>query len=132
MYHQDWLMRQIDMIILFLIRFLSGEDRSKEEFTLVQTNTNELYARLRELLDRDQICEAENLLYDWADGTDYTAFHAALQFYQDINEYSEQRLEACNFSRQEILDGLWEICGRYQVSEALLVLRPDNFQEDAT
>ncbi len=125
MYHQDWLMRQIEAFISFLIYMLTGKQLDQEAYTAQLLNTNELYKIIRELIEQRQICKAEDMLFEYADGINQDALRAALQFYQHINQWSDGQLAECNFSREEIMDGIKVICGRYQISQYLLSFRFD-------
>ncbi len=121
MYHQDWIMQQIERIIQFLIYLLAGERPGLSDPAEELDNNNALYKRLRYLLDRDRICQAEDLLFEMADGSDRDALYAAILFYRDVNQRTDEELLACHFSREEILDGLRQICSRYGVSDSLLL-----------
>ncbi len=125
MYHQDWLMRQIEAFVSFLIYMLTGKQLEQEQYTAELINTNELYKIIRELIQQRQICKAEDILFENADGRNQDALYAALQFYKHINRWSDGQLAECNFSRDEIMDGLKEICRRYQISDALLPFHMD-------
>lgn len=127
MYHQDWLMRQIEAFVAFLIYMLTGEKDGQEQYVTQVLSTDDLFKIIRELIAQKQICKAEDMLFDRADGKDPNALHVSLYFYQSINQWSDSELTACNFSREEIMDGLKEICSCYQISDALL---PFHFFED--
>lgn len=114
-YHQDWLMRQIEAIAATLTYLLTGRKTPAatvmpEEQTL--SDTNSLYRLLRCLTQQGRICEAENLLFDAMDRNDPEAAKAGVRFYADINQLSDTALEAQDFSREEILSGLKELCRR--------------------
>lgn len=115
-YHQDWLMRQIEAISAMLAYMLTGKKPkqvSVEENAQTRSDSNRLYGKLRALVEHGNICEAENLLFAAMEESDPEVPDAAVQFYTDINKLSDDALEACNFSREEIMDGLKEICRHY-------------------
>lgn len=35
---------------------------------------------------------------------------AAVQFYEDLNDFSDSALQEANFSREEVYEGLQEVC----------------------
>ena len=117
-YHQDWLMRQIEAISAMLAYMLTGKKAQQatvEEQQQTLSDTNRLYQKLSGLTAQGKICEAENLLFAAMDESDPEVTEAAVQFYADLNRLSDAELEAHNFSRQEILEGLQEICGQYGI-----------------
>ncbi len=121
-------MRQIEALIAFLIYAVTGENAEDQSQSVELYHSNDLYKRLRDLVDSGEICQAENLLFSEADGENVDALRAALQFYQDINAFSDAKLASCNFSREEIADGLKEICSRYHISDHLL---PFHYDEES-
>lgn len=112
-YHQDWLMRQIEAITAMLGYILSGRSVSTvtvEALDETQSGENELYLQLQALVRKEKICEAENLLYEAMEDPSRQVLDAAARFYADLNQFSDETLEKCNFSRLEIMDGLTEVC----------------------
>ena len=112
-YYQDWIMRQIEIICTTLGHILFGHNPNTvqlEQLPQGQPSMNLLYLQLRTLMDEGKICEAENLLYDAMEEPDQSVLEAALGFYEDLNRLSDPQLENANFSRDEILSGLQEVC----------------------
>ena len=109
----DYLMRQIEDITRCVASILFQHKASRHE-TMVQEgeglSSNFLFYRLNHLLSDGEVNEAENLLFDClkADPSQEN-LQAALEFYEELSSFSEEKLAACNFSRQEILEGLDEI-----------------------
>ncbi len=115
-YHQDWLTRQIEAISAILAFLLTGKKAPKEAVTSAFFEAgegNRLAARLRSLVKEGQICPAENLLFAAMDENDPEAAEAAVQFYTDLNRFSEEALEQADFSREEIKEGLETVCRHY-------------------
>ena len=117
-YHQDWLMRQIEAITATLAFLLTGK---KKHSVTIETNaqempgTNTLYLRLRMLTAQGQLCAAEDLLYEAMDEWEPEAAEAAVHFYSDLNRLSDAELDKCNFSREEIMDGLNHVARHYHL-----------------
>ncbi len=120
LYHEDWFMRQVQMMVSFLIRFLAGDKEEDPDALHSTIGDSQLYRELESLVLSDQICKAEDLLYERADGEDMGAFYAGLHFYEQISMLSEAHLESCNFSRAEITEGIFELCHRYRISTDIL------------
>ena len=115
-YHQDWLMRQIEAISASLAYLLFDQKKHITQIAAEEQTTsdlNELYRLLRSLTDQGKLCEAENLLYEAIDREDPEALSAGVRFYADLNRFSDPELASCNFSREEIADGLQELCARF-------------------
>lgn len=112
---QDWLMRQIEMMTIAIAQLLFGKGSKeydlKEE--LGQEQSGQLYQRLTGLLQEGRLNEAENLLFFELDETDPNMLAAAVSFYRQANALSDQELEAQDFTRAELWDGLGEVMERY-------------------
>ena len=119
MYHQDWLMRQIETITRYVFSILLGkEDELTGDIqieTQQQTNgaADTLSFRLGRLVQEQRLCEAEDLLYSAVEDGDADALTAGLRFYHDLNLLSDETLQRCDFPRDEILSGLRELCAAY-------------------
>lgn len=114
---QDWLMRQIEMMITAIIQFLfrkdSGECSLKEE--LEQEQSVALKQRLTILLDERRLGEAEDLLFFELDKTNMSTLAVAIDFYQQANTMSDEELEEQGFTRSELADGLREVVEQYGI-----------------
>lgn len=114
---QDWLMRQIEMVITAIKQFLfrkdSGECNLKEE--LEQEQSVALKQRLTILLDERRLGEAEDLLFFELDKTNMSTLAVAIDFYQQANTMSDEELEEQGFTRSELADGLREIVEQYGI-----------------
>jgi hypothetical protein len=66
-----------------------------------------LYCKLKALLHDGKINEAENLLFKEVE-QNATAENmmVAVQFYNDLQQFDDSSLLNCDFSRQEIVDGI--------------------------
>ena len=113
-FHEDWLMRQIEMLVAAILNAILSE-RSRTNTVTEEENTK--FSAIGELLDKNEICEAENLIFALADEkeNDIELLDAAVKFYQALNGKSEEFLNAHNFSHQEIKEGLEALCSRYDI-----------------
>ncbi len=116
MYHQDWLMRQIETITRYVFSLLLGKGRELssdirlETKQTSQTDVNTLSYRLAELIRQEKFCEGENLLFSALEENDPEAPTAGLRFYASLNELPDETLNRGFFPRDEILSGLRELC----------------------
>lgn len=119
-FRQDWLMRQVDMLVQALARLLLGKDAGDtllEE--LNESGTTEAFdpfaAQLNALLDMGRLNEAENLLFDRAGGGDLACIQSGLAFYARLNQKDDGFLESHGFSRDEVREGLEDFARIYGI-----------------
>lgn len=104
----DYMMRMIHDLTKVLARLVLGKDEVKYElpesgeFTAV----DHLYQKLTLMADEGKICEAENLLLEEISSESSAYFEMAASFYLYLNECSDEYLEAHDFSREEINEGI--------------------------
>jgi len=72
---------------------------------------------LRDLTEKCKINEAENLLFEMLDSDNNDHFVLAIDFYKRLNSLSDNDLEQADFSREEIIKGLGEVCSIFGYSE---------------
>ena len=113
---QDWLMRQIQMLVAVIAQLIFH--RSAVAYALENeehpTRTDRLHQRLLELIEAGALREAERLLLNSLAPDDRQQLLLAVDFYQRLNGLSDERLEQCGFSREGIdrgLHGALEQCG---------------------
>ena len=111
---QDWLMRQIEMMVSAILRLFFG-DRSQDSALreeLSQGGAEELRENLIALLHAGQLGKAEDLLFEHLDGENKSTLAVAADFYRRANALSDEELEAQDFTREELLEGLGEAVKR--------------------
>lgn len=120
MFEQDWILRQIDTLVQFVARVVFQKDYIQYDVEDADhlTETDDLYMKLNTLLRAGKICEAEDLLFD-SRSSSREFLAVAVDFYQKLSKMSDEELEAHNFSRQEIYDGLKEIVFSFKGMPAL-------------
>lgn len=113
MFDDDYILRQINMLSRFLGKVFF--DKDLEFVSLLDEEDgnvgDDLFAyRLRKLLSEKKINEGENLLFETIEeNPSEQNLKTALAFYEDLKKMSDKELEACDFSHQEILEGLREL-----------------------
>ena len=126
MYHQDWLMRQIETITRYVFSILLGKEDELTGDIQIETQqqtdgaANTLSFRLGRLVQEQRLCEAEDLLYSAVEDGEADALTAGLRFYHDLNLLSDETLQRCDFPRDEILSGLRELCAAYGVDLSVI------------
>ena len=75
--------------------------------------TDELYQRVQGMIAQGQINEAENLLYDYMDTSNSDYLMLVLDFYNKLNTLDESFLEAHDYGRDEIMQGLKDVASQF-------------------
>ena len=116
-YEKDYIMRQIKMLGQLLARLLLRSDGVKYELPLKApySKADELHQALCRLLAEGKINEAENWLYEEVGQLGLPGLRVAIDFYLQLTERDDAYLEAHNFTRAEIEDGLKNIAQQYGV-----------------
>ena len=121
---EDYILRMIrDMVRMIAhLTGLPAEPLTAPQLreSLPAGKTPPLLEQLVELADRGQINEAENLLFEELDFSDRSQLSLALAFYQHINGFSDDRLTAADYSREEIAEGLKDCAKRFGLDGSLL------------
>jgi hypothetical protein len=91
-----------------------GKERLVQEMTDPYRNeaANDLHKRLENLLADGKVNEAEDLLFEAVQNdehVDHDYLRVALDFYLKLDDYTDDYLTVCNFSRAEAMDGWVEI-----------------------
>jgi ribosome assembly protein YihI (activator of Der GTPase) len=68
---------------------------------------------LLDMVDAGKIDEAENQIYELTENLNQNNLEMALLFYSYLNDKSDEFLEANNFNRDEVKEGLETIVSRY-------------------
>jgi len=108
MYQQDWIMRQIRNMTQAIARIILKKEAVEYDIT-DKTNseaTNLLYKELVNLIENLNINQAENLLFEKIETHDIKYLEIAIDFYDRLNELSDEQLEKGDFTREEIKIGL--------------------------
>jgi|LSQX01.2.fsa_nt_gb hypothetical protein len=110
-------MRQIDAVLSFMVFLVTGKKTllSLEDFAEKASQGNEFHLQLDELVKQGKICEAENMLFNAIDQEDRSVLESAILFYANVNKLSDDDLEECEFSRDEVREGLRDVCSAYGI-----------------
>lgn len=123
MYEQDYFMRMIHEMVRMLIKLLTGKDTERyDQVEFKEEQAREDYERLIGLADGGDICGAENELVENADIGNPDDLCKAVFFYRHLNGMSDEFLEAHDFSREEIAQGLRYMADMYGYGEIMELL----------
>lgn len=118
MFQEDWVMRQIESIVDFLIVAVLRKEKNGVEFVFEQKNETEidsLHEKLLQMIRECRINEAEDYLFDRLDTKDNRYLELAVDFYSRLNALDDETLRANNFSREEIEEGLKDIARKFGI-----------------
>ena len=105
---KDYMMRMIREIsrvlfsIIFGKRYTQVELEIRNKYETAGTPQN----ALKDLIDRGQIDQAENMLLEDIDYSNKEDVAAAVAFYQYLGEKPDSFLEQHDFSKEEVMEGL--------------------------
>ena len=108
----DYIIDNIRKAFESLTQILTSHDIKNSDLfekSEIKTDEAKLYIVLRQLAATGKICKAEDLLFDALKMRPTPlCLKTARMFYRDINTLTDEQLDKCNFSRKEILDGMWD------------------------
>lgn len=124
-FEKDWLMRQIKTMVQAMLKLLLNVDTDAgASYQYAEENHKSetwlLHSKLTELIESGDINEAENLLFDAFESIDSdNLIGVAMDFYNRLNDLTDEELEKQSFSRQEIADGIKDIAVIYGIDSIL-------------
>ena len=115
-FQDDWMMRQIEMMAKFVANVVFGKKESEVQYEIVGnihetdslTPTDLLHLELMKMIKEGRYGEAEDMLFDNIVYSD-KYIELATDFYQRLNDLSNEQLETGGFFRDEVYDGYIEI-----------------------
>lgn len=114
---QDWILKQIDMLIQFVARLVFLKDNLtygiNDKTNL--SHTDLIHEKLKLLLSNGKIGEAEDVLFDNISENSIDSLELSLDFYQRLNSLTDKYLEENDFSRKEVEDGLRDVLKRFNI-----------------
>ena len=114
MFEQDYIMRIIKEVVRAILKLLFHIDIESPSAELIKDQQcRATLDNLLEMVDRGQINEAENILYDLTSTGDMQNLQVALLFYSYLNDKEESYLSEHNFSHEEVKNGLTDLTARY-------------------
>ena len=105
---KDYIMRMIKEVIRILINLALGKTYIQVELPPENKYglADDKVAKLKAMVNRGEINEAENILLDEMDYTDKEAVAELIFFYEYTSQMPSEFLEQYNYSQKEVLEGL--------------------------
>lgn len=114
MFEQDYIMRLIKEFVRVLCKLLFQIDTKEPTEQLLQEEEVRRFSEeLLDMIDRGEINDAENLLYEMLEEEQEKALEVALLFYSYLNDKPDEFLEGNGFSRIEVKQGVERLADRY-------------------
>lgn len=115
-FQNDWIMRQIEMLIQFIVRTLFGRDSMEYELSDPEerSDTDALFIKINRLIEKNSFSEAEDVLFESYIPDNESYIRLGIDFYQRLNRVDRETLEKNNFSQEEIYEGIRDflkLCG---------------------
>lgn len=116
-YSKDWFMMQVEQMVEFVTMVVFGKSYNEYQVEDYDNLTEEdrLFIGITALLNENKISEAEKFLLEEVDVKNMKQFRVVLDFYQKLNNFSDEELEQNNFSREKIFNGLKNISERFGI-----------------
>ena len=126
---EDYIVRMIRDMGRMLARILGSDAWEPEQAALsLETGTGDtlpLLEELKNLCGLGQVNQAEDRLFAEVDFFNPDTLPVVLEFYDYLNGFSDRELEAWEYSREEIFEGLRDCARLYGVDPQLMdVFRP--------
>lgn len=106
----DYLMRMIENMARALGQLVFNKPVETVQLFDQHGNVTEeglMMQRLKDMLVCGQVNEAENLLFSWLEENRVPALlPVAIEFYRTVAGMDEAELAACNYTKEEIAEGL--------------------------
>ena len=108
----DWLLKQINVVSEFLQKLFTDMETSRKlnENEQYQKDSFEFERLLENLIEEDRINDAENILFEKLETNNLMYATIATRFYDKLKGLSDEKLQKSNYSRDEILQGLNDMC----------------------
>ncbi|MCM1236116.1 MAG: DUF6483 family protein [Ruminococcus flavefaciens] len=119
-YQLDGMGKEICDILRMAMIMMTGSLQQRFEQPKFMENglEEDVFQNILRLLEEKKVREAENLMVNLlgrvCSAEDKHILHAALYFYQTLNEWDDGELEQADYSREEIQDGIQNVMGIYQ------------------
>lgn len=114
-YEQDWLMQQVTLLVAAIARLVFHKNilAYKQLLPALPAGADRLRQRCQALFAAGKFGQAEDLLYAAMRPGDKDVLLVALDFYEQLAQLGDAALEAGNFPREEIQEGLAGIVKQY-------------------
>ena len=111
-------MRQIREMVRMLLKLLFQMDLEEDSEELLRgTKENEVLRELLEMVDDGRINEAENRVYELCEDGEMANLKVMLLFYDYLNGKSDEYLEECEFSREELKEDMRDLLAGFGLSD---------------
>lgn len=118
MFEEDYIMRQIREMVRMLLKLLFQLDLEEDSEELLRgTKENEVLRELLEMVDDGRINEAENRVYELCEDGEMANLKVMLLFYDYLNGKSDEYLEECEFSREELKEDMRDLLAGFGLSD---------------
>lgn len=111
----DWLLKQINVISEFLQKLFTDMETNRKlnENEQYQKDSFEFERLLENLIEENRINDAENILFEKLETNNLMYATIATRFYDKLKGLSDEKLQKSNYSRDEILQGLNDMCDMF-------------------
>lgn len=117
MFEQDYIMRLIRELIRAILKLCFNIDTEAPGPDLLESEEEQnLLNNLFDKIDKGNINDAENELFELTSNDDGQTLKIALLFYSYLNDKDDAFLEEHHFSREEIQQGVRDLVSLYNIT----------------
>lgn len=116
MLQDDFMVKQVQRLAHMLARLVFHKDAVFYDTSAGTQELSALQAHLIALLQDGEVNGAENDLFDAMPPDDIRYLEIAIDFYARLNELIDDELEAADYSRQEIEEGLRDAATHFGIT----------------
>lgn len=117
MFENDYFERMIKTVINGLVSIFKNKnsiESSIENDSVILKEDQLLEIMIKKYISEGQINKAEDMLFEAIeDRKSSRNLELAVFFYETISKWDDEKLSKCNFSKEEIVDGLNEVKSLY-------------------
>jgi hypothetical protein len=117
MFENDYFERMIKTVINGLVSIFKNKnsiENSIENDSVILKEDQLLEIMIKKYISEGQINKAEDMLFEAIeDRKSSRNLELAVFFYETISKWDDEKLSKCNFSKEEIVDGLNEVKSLY-------------------
>ena len=116
---EDYIVKMFQEVIEILFKTIGVREDETEIVKSVSGELQDKYQKLNSLVEEKNINEAENYLFDNLDLNNQDDYVIGLLFFKKLSELDEEYLKECDYSKEEIVDGIIDLSKKFGLDEVL-------------
>lgn len=122
---KDYIMRMIKEMVRVLFSLIFGKKYVSVELENKYEVSGKNLKDFLDMIDSEEINEAENILLDSIDYTDRNEVMAAALFYQYLSEKDSEFLKNNNYTKEEVMSGFKQLLMQSGYTDLLCLVKDE-------